>query len=125
MKNGRNFEVVKHGDLHGEAIICPECLKDIKDCDLVAREESETMEMVIFKDIYEVFTYKCPECGCEFQEKRQKSRSLDSVLAKKISIGVIAAACILCLAIGVGTLSLGIAAIGVGLLYVLLYLISR
>lgn len=124
MKNGRNFEVVKHGDLHGEAIICPECLTDIKNCDLVDREESETMEMVVFKDIYEVFTYKCPECGCEFQEKRQKSRALDKVLAKKILAIVVGIGTTACYAIGCATPHHGFLAPGVGLLVLLLYLLS-
>lgn len=98
MKNGRKFEVVKHGDLHDEAIICPECLKDIKNCDLVARKDENSSKMVIFTDIFEVFTYKCPECGCEFQEKRRKKRAFNKVRALKIC-GVL---CILLCFVGFG-----------------------
>lgn len=98
MKTSRKFEVVKHGDLHDEAIICPECLNDIKNSDLVARKDEDSSKMVLFTDIFDVFTYKCPECGCEFQEKRRKKRAFNKAKALKIC-GVL---CVLLCFVGFG-----------------------
>ena len=83
LKNEQQNEisVVKHGKMNvvskeTDFVACPECFEILSDEHKIRTERNVKEETRIYEESYELNHYKCPNCKCEFVQKKLIKRSL-------------------------------------------------